>query len=380
MKALAPKNPEPEPSSSGLVSLFIPSLAGGGAERVMILLAGELAKRGFSVDLVLTSARGPYLSRIPAGVRVVDLRAKRIIFSLPALVRYLRKQRPLRLLSFLSPTNCLAVWGVSLARVDTRLILAEHNTASQALSSTPYRRLRLLPNIMRWTYPHADGLIANSFGVAEDLARVLKLGREQIHLVYNPVVTPELKAEAAQAVDHPWFYPGEPPVILGAGRLVEQKDFPTLLRAFALVRRRRRARLIIVGTGQGHRTLLNLGTELGVQNDFDLPGFVSDPYAYMARSGVFVLSSQWEGLGMVLIEAMACGTPVVSTDCPHGPYEILDGGSWGRLVPVGSPQSLAEAILATLEERGPDPRARAEYFSVERATDQYLLHLCPELE
>ena len=175
-------------------------------------------------------------------------------------------------------------------------------------------------------------------------------------------------------MDHPWFAPGSPPVVLGIGRLTTQKDFPTLLKAFAQVRAVRKARLMILGEGRDRQALEVLARELGVASDVDLPGFVLNPFPYMVRASLLVLSSAWEGLPGVLIEAMACGCPVVSTDCPSGPSEILDGGAYGPLVPVGDDGALAKAILSVLE-MPPDPerlRARAALFSVERATDQYL--------
>lgn len=338
----------------------------------MVFLAGGFVHQGLEVDLVLTRARGPYLGDVPAGVRVVDLGARRIIFSLPGLFRYLRRERPAVMLSMLSTTNCVSVWARDLARVNTRVVVNEQNTPTQARANTPHRRMRTLPTLMRWTYPRADAVTAISTGVAEDVAHVTGLRTEEVAVIYNPVVSSALQQASAEPVDHPWFDPGQPPVVLGAGRLVDQKDFPTLLRAFARVRRMTDARLMLIGEGEGRDSLERLANELGIADDVALPGFVANPYAYMARSAVFVLSSRWEGLGMVLIEAMACGTPVVSSDCPSGPCEILEGGRWGRLVPVGSVERLAQGILQTLANPGPDPRRRAEQFSVERAVERYL--------
>jgi glycosyltransferase involved in cell wall biosynthesis len=226
------------------------------------------------------------------------------------------------------------------------------------------------------TYPFADAVVAVSSELADDLSAVAGLPRGLIRTVYNPVVGPELPALAAEPAGHPWLRPGGPPVVLGAGRLVEQKDFPTLLRAFALVRRERPARLVILGEGPAgaREGLAALAAGLGVAADLDLPGFVANPYAYMARAAAFALSSLHEGLPGVLIQALACGCPVVSTDCPSGPREILDGGRYGRLVPVGDHEALARAILACLDDpSGREERvARAAAFGLERAVDRYL--------
>lgn len=358
--------------SQDRLSLFLTSFAGGGAERAMVLLAGGLAQRGFSVDLVVTRARGPYFAEVPKDIRVVDLNAHRIISSLPSLVRYLRRERPPLLLSTLSATNCVALWARDMARVNTTVVVNEQTTRTKAHANTPHRRMRMLPKLMQWTYPRADGLTAISAGAARDLARLLEVEEDDIRVIYNPVVTNQLESRAMEPVDHSWFRPGQPPVILSVGRLVQAKDFPTLLRAFALLRNVTDARLMILGEGERRQSLEVLAEELAIEDHVALPGFVANPYAYMAHSSVFALSSRWEGLGMGLIEAMACGTPVVSTDCPNGPHEILEGGRWGRLAPVGSPEHLADALVSTLNDPGPDPRRRAAYFSVDRAVEQYL--------
>ncbi|RTH32330.1 glycosyl transferase [Thermus scotoductus] len=351
------------------LALFLPSLRGGGAERVMVHLARGFAERGFQVDLVLAKAEGPYLAEVPPSVRVVDLRASRVLFSLPGLVRYLRKERPHALLSALDHANVIVCLAHRLARVPSRLVISEHNTLS---ASRPQNaRGRLLPWFMRWTYPWADAVIAVSQGVAEDLIHLTGLPREKIQVIYNPVVTPELFAKAREPLDHPWLASGEPPVILGVGRLTEQKDFPTLIRAFALVRAQRPARLMILGEGELRPQLEALVHELGLQDDVALPGFVENPYAYMARAAVFVLSSRREGFGNVLVEAMACGTPVVSTDCPSGPREILDHGKYGRLVPVGDVKSLAESILKAMDEPPYRDLSRVAEFTLEKSLERY---------
>jgi glycosyltransferase involved in cell wall biosynthesis len=223
-------------------------------------------------------------------------------------------------------------------------------------------------------YPRADAIVAVSRGVADDLARFAGLPRDVIRVIYNPVVGADLPRMAGEPVDHPWFRPGELPVILGAGRLSRQKDFPTLIRAFAEVRRARPARLVILGDGAQRAELEALVRTLGLADAVALPGFTSNPYAHMARAAVFVLSSRFEGFPNVLVEALAVGTPVVATDCPSGPAEILERGRHGRLVPVGQADALARALLATLDAPG-DPagrRRRAADFSADASVSTYL--------
>ena len=360
------------------LALFLPSLHGGGAERVKVNLAQGFAERGLKVDLVLAKAEGPYLSRVSSKVRVVDLRAKRVLYSLPALVQYLRRERPAALLSALNHANVVAIWAKKLACVKTRLVATEHTVLSQSTENTSSLRGRLMPLLIRLFYPWADAVVAVSRGVAEDLSSMTGLPLNKIKVIYNPVITPELFAKAEEPVDHPWFRPGEPPVILGVGRLTAAKDFPTLIRAFALVHKERPARLMILGEGEDRPELEALVRELGLEQDVALPGFVENPYKYMKRAAVFVLSSRWEGLPTVLIEALALGTPVVSTDCPSGPREILKGGECGLLVPPGDPKKLAEGILRILTDKAlacelaEKGRRRATDFTVDKAVEQYL--------
>jgi glycosyltransferase involved in cell wall biosynthesis len=356
------------------IALFLPSLRGGGAEKVMVNLALGFVEQGLKVDLVLAKAEGPYLSRVPEEVRVVDLGARRVLYSLPGLVRYLRRERPQAMLSALNYANIVAIWAKLLARVQTHLVVSERNTLSCSTQNASSVRVKLLPLLIKIFYPYADAVVAVSHGVAEDLITMTGLPMEKVKVIYNPVITPELFAKAEEPLDHPWFRPGEPPVVLGVGRLTKQKDFPTLIRAFALVRKERPARLMILGEGEERPKLETLARELGIEEDFVLPGFVENPYKYMKRASAFVLSSRWEGLPTVLIEALALGVPVISTNCPSGPAEILEHGKWGCLVPVGEPHLLARAILEILQNdvRIPSHKTAWERFSKENAVIAYL--------
>lgn len=353
------------------VAIFISSMQGGGAERIMCNLANAFTKRGISTDLVLARTQGPYLAEVSEKVRIIGLDVSRPIFALWPLTQYLRREQPQAMLSALDHSNLIAVAARRFSRVPIRHVV------SQRLDSSirPHLRREPLEILNYWLlgpgYRRADAVIAVSGGVARSLEESHSVPRELIHVVYNSVEVP--LEHPREELPHPWLAPGGPPVVLGAGRLTRQKGFDTLIAAFHLVRNDRPARLVILGTGEDQRPLETLASELGVHSDVDFPGFVSDPWTWMRRSDVFVLSSRWEGLPGVLLQAMACGTRVVSTDCPSGPSEILENGRWGRLTPVDDATSLAEAILDTLDDPDPPPVAnRAADFSPDDMVDQYL--------
>lgn len=355
------------------LAIFLPSLAGGGAERAMLNLGQGLAERGRDVDLVLARARGPYLDEVREPLRLVDLEASRVLTSLPSLVGYLRRERPAALISALNYANVVALWARKLAGVGTRVLVNEQNTISQSAPSSARWRQRMVPHLVRRFYPWADYVIGNSSGVAADLRRVTELPPERIDILYNPVVTPEVRRKAHAPLSHPWLGAGQPPVVVAVGRLTRQKNFPGLLRAFARVRRSREARLLILGEGVDRPKLEALVEELGLEDDVGLPGFVDNPYAYMSRASLYVLSSRWEGLPTVLIEALYCGPPIVATDCPSGPREILEAGRHGTLVPVGDVGALAEAMEAALAGKTPPPTDESwQPYSVEAVVDDYL--------
>jgi len=358
-------------NSQPRITIFLPSLAGGGAQLVMLKLAGAMAERGHSVDIVLSQATGPYLDQVPQTVRLIDLRATHVLTSLPALMRYLRHEQPVVLIAAMMHTNIVATWARQLVRFPKLLMITEHNTISVERATN--WRSHFLPHLARIFYPWSNLIVAVSHGVADDMVSTLGLSRQQIHVIYNPVVTPQLQQKAEELLTHPWFVSGAPPVILGVGRLNVQKDFATLIRAFTQVRQTHSARLMILGEGEERPALTRLVEQFHLVADVNLPGFVSNPYPYMARATMFVLSSRWEGLPSVLIEALYCGATVISTDCPSGPHEILAGGRYGQLVPVGDSAALATAIRLTLDQQHVRPPADIWHpFEQEVVVDQYL--------
>lgn len=359
--------------ATGAIAFFLPSLRGGGAERVIVNLAQGITERGLPVDLVVAAAEGAFLEQVPPAVRLVDLRGGRVLQNLVPLTRYLRREQPRVLISSMSHANVVAIWAASLARRGTPVIVTVHNTMSRSARGQGRLARALWPRLLRSFYPWASHVVAVSRGAADDLALSTGLPRAGVRVVYNPVITPAMIELARQRPEHPWFDPGQPPVVLGVGRLTGQKDFPTLIRAFAEVRRCRSARLMILGEGEDRPALEALVSELGLEDDVALPGFRDNAISYMAWSALFVLSSAWEGLPTVLVEALAAGTPVVSTDCPSGPREILQEGRLGSLVPVGNPTAMAEALLAALGRRpGTVSLDALVPFTRDAAVDHYL--------
>lgn len=355
------------------LSFFVPSLGGGGAERVMVTLANGIADRGYPVDLVLADAVGPYLAEVTANVRVVNLGSRGVLGSVGGLIRYFRRVRPDAMLSAMSHANVAALLARRMSGVATRLVVSERMSLDAAEVNYKDVRNRMVRVLMRHVYAWADSISVVSSEMVEDLLRACSVSRDRVHVIYNPIVSDRLRQLAAEVPPDPWFSEEGPPIVIAAGRLSVEKDFPTLIRAFAAVRERREVRLVILGEGGERGALEKLVEQLGLVRDVSLPGFVSNPFQYMRRAAVFVLSSRWEGSPGTLIQAMACGTPVVSTDCRTGPVEILEGGRWGRLVPVGGIDALAAAIEETISGGWrPDVARRARDFDESTAVDNYL--------
>ncbi len=355
------------------LSLFVPSMRGGGAERAMANLANGFIARGHGVELLLAQAEGPNLAWLDPAVTVVDLGLGRVAAAVVPLRRHLRQRRPDALIASWEHANVAAMLASLTARSPVPIVLNEQNTLSQSANEPGRRNGTLLTAMARRLYPRAAGLTAVSAGVADDLAQVVGLDRSRVEVVFNPVISAQLEQLAAQPEPHPWFASGEPPVIVAAGRLRTQKDYPLLITAFARARKRSECRLMIFGDGPEEAALGRLVDELGLVEHVALAGYSANPYPAMRRAAVYAMSSRFEGLPTVLIEALFCGAPVVSTDCPSGPREILAGGRFGRLVPVGDVEALTDALVAGVDGRiDPPPVASWEPYRAERAVDRYL--------
>lgn len=355
------------------ITFFMDALHGGGAEKAVVnLLIGLANQNKFDLDLVLATKEGPYLDLVPESVRIIDLKQGRAITATFPLMNYLKQNQPWALIGNMGHVNVVATLAKEFSQIKTKLVLVEQNTISA--SKDKPQRAKIVNLFMKWLYPRADAVAGVSAGVARDLENELGLGKETVKVLNNPVVNEDLITRSQAELDHPWFAPNMPPVFLAVGRLNTQKDFPNLLTAFAQVRKERHARLIILGEGEKRDALEAMIANLGIGEDVLMPGFVKNPYAFMRQASCFVLSSRQEGLPTVLIEAMACGCPVVATDCPSGPEEILESGMYGNLVPIENSQALAKAMLNTLEN--PPEKdllmQRANEYSTEKVVATYL--------
>lgn len=383
------------------VALFIRSLAGSGAERVVVNLANGLADQGHRVQLVLGEAAGPFLDLVSPGIEIFDLavqrkaavfdfvrapgrflelratarasRAGRIMLGVPRLARYIDAERPDVLISALDHGNVAAVIAAKLSAHKPDVVVTQHcNLTSDVITSR--KKPGEIYALVRRYYPEATAIVGVSEGVSADLKAHIPSAGEKISTIYNPVVDEDLAERAKETPDHPWFAtPSGEPLIVTVGKLKKQKDHATLLRAMARLRQDVSARLVIFGEGPERAALDHLAGQLGIADAVSLPGFTANPFAAMARADLFVLSSTYEGLPTVLIEALACGCPVVSTDCPSGPEEILEAGRYGSLVPVGDETVLAETMRTVLQNR-PDRevlKARGHLFTTKRAVDCY---------
>lgn len=343
------------PEAKAKIAIFLPSLEAGGAERAMVVLANGIADRGYPVDMILCSARGPFLREVSLGVQIVDLGVSRVSYSVGRLAHYLQAAQPRALLSAMTHANLVAL--AAGRATGTRVIVSERNSRRRTLKDWT---LRLMA---RLAYRGADAVVAVSGGIA---------AKFNATAIPNPIDLAAIRAKSQAQI------PAQAPFILAAGRLVPQKDFASLIRAYALANPPER--LIILGEGPERPALERLVAELGLADCVALPGFDPNPFAYMARARLFVLSSRYEGLPGVLIQAMACGCPVVAADCPTGPREILEGGRWGDLVPVGDVPALAGAITAALaRDVHPDVARRAADYDEANVIDRYLEVLLPSV-
>jgi glycosyltransferase involved in cell wall biosynthesis len=353
-------------------------LEGGGAERVFVELASQFAALNLRVDLVLARAYGPYLAEVSPTVRLVDLAAGGVLQALPKLVRYLRRERPEVMLSGLNHSNIVAILARFVARSDARCVISMRSVPTASYREEKSLQSWVMLQLMSVLYPFADDIIANSDAVAVDLAQLMRLSRTKPHVVHNPLKIALIEQLCGEAVDHAWCGAGAPPIVLSVGRLDVLKDFPTLIRAFEIARGKRECHLLILGEGPQRKPIESLIGALGLQACVQLPGFVGNPFAWMRCARVFVSSSLTEGCPNAVMQALACGTQVVSTNCVGGSAEILEQGRWGRLVGVGDVNAMAEAIVAALDVPSPiDVRERASDFAIERIARQYLSILLP---
>lgn len=327
-------------------------------------LAAGLAERGNPVDLVMFRREGAYADIVPDNVRAIELGANRAAASIPRLKRYFEEERPASVLSMALPMSFACTIAAGFAHWKPRLVWSIRSATSHALKDMPWAARVSFPLAARILCSRAASLAAVSNGVAMDFAKMVKIAPEKVTTIYNPAkpMAPSFHRQSNSA---------DAKVIMAMGRLRPQKNFPLLIKAFADVRRQVRSRLVIYGDGPLRPELEALVESEGLSSDVSLPGFTNDASNEISRADAFVLSSNWEGLPNVLLEALAAGTPVVATDCPHGPREILQGGRWGELVPCDDKDALAAAITRVLVNGGIDGRARAEDFNSATFIEKY---------
>jgi glycosyltransferase involved in cell wall biosynthesis len=358
------------------IALFLPTLYSGGAERVQLNLARYFLDRGLRVDLVVCKYFGSLKDQVPSGVRLISLDAHKVMFSVPAYLRYLRIARPSVVLSSVENAAIVSCVGKMLSSHRHRLLVRLDNSLSEpGVLPLQLHRWPVMTAVVS-TFHAADAFVAVSNGLKEQLSRLPGLGKKPIRRIYNPIIHEGFEAQAGLTPAlPPSIRPGEP-FVLAAGRLHKQKGYTHLLLAFARVAQQRSSHLVILGEGDDREELQALARSLGIAPYVHFIGYASNPLAYMRHAAVFVLSSLAEGFGNVIVEALACGTPVISTDCPHGPREILSGGRYGTLVPVGDVDSLAQAIVAKLNAPKPamseELKEHLQLFSIETIGRRYL--------
>jgi glycosyltransferase involved in cell wall biosynthesis len=360
------------------ITIFMPSLYVGGAEMVVIRLLEGLIARGIKVELVLATKYGDLRKSIPESVNIIDLNCSRTIYSVWKLAIYLKKKKPAKLLSHLQRANRIAVLAKLISGTKTELYLVTHTTVSTAKKSSSFINKVLSYITYKILYKHATKLIHVSKGAARDLEKELRMKARSITVIYNPIVTQIMLNEMTDTpVPHPWFEDKNKPVIISAGGLRRVKGFDILIDAFYHLQMKLNSRLIILGDGILRNEIEFKISSLNLNNKVYLPGYVDNVFDYMKHASVFVLSSHREALPTVLVEALACGCSVVSTDCPNGPAEILENGKYGYLVPVNNPIELSNAIVKAINNPIPKNkcRNRAKEFTVDKSTDRYIEEL-----
>jgi glycosyltransferase involved in cell wall biosynthesis len=356
------------------ITVFLYRMRFGGAERVMLTLSEEFARRGLKTDLVACEAKGEFSAKTPDGVRLFDLNATSPFRAAQNFSRYISERNPSAVIANGDRCVLSAFAARAFGCVKPRLVGVIHHDLAGILDlhDAPLKdrflaRAKKAP--MPYVYRRADKIVAVSRGTAEGSAKFLGVPRDKITVIYNPIPTNEIRLKALEPADHPWFSDGGPPIIISCGRLAPQKDFPTLVRAFALVRRKTAARLVIIGDGPEREKIEGVIRSLGLDRDASLLGYQENPFKFVAKSRLFAVSSVFEGLSMVILEALALGVPAVSTDCPSGPRELLAGHP-ERLAPVGDAATLAEVMLAGLEIGRED--FDMSPYTLERCADGYL--------
>lgn len=363
------------------IAFFLPTLGGGGAERNVVNLVNNLDRKKYTPYFVLGKVKGVFINKIPKEISIIDLDSSSNLGLFFKLIRYFHKEQPDVFVSAFPNINIISIIARIFSGAKTKIVITEQNTLSlfRLTARNFTRRLIarfLLPYLVRFIYPRADVIVCVSKGVADDLSEIIRSPKE-IRVIYNPVVEKRIYDLAEESIEHPWFSDKKTPIILAVGRLVKAKDYPNLFQTFALILKKQPVHLVVLGRGSEKTKLERLSQKLGISENIAFLGFQENPFKYMARASIFVLSSFQEGFGNVLVEAMACGTPVISTNCKSGPSEIIEDGKSGILVPVADQEALAAAIFKVLNNPSLDyklseqGKKRAEHFSIGKSVKKY---------
>jgi glycosyltransferase involved in cell wall biosynthesis len=366
-------------SDCAVVSFFLQDLDGGGAERAVIRLAGEVALKGYAVDLVVGYADTDYRPEINAQVNLIDFGSRSPTVVFPKLVAYLRDRPPLVIMSALDPANIMLLLASRLAQFSGRKVVSQRAVLDASLRDLGRVRRWLTRFLMAVFFPRADALISNSHAAAYELNRRLGIPSEKIYTIHNAIDTPLIRRLAKEPLDSLIWPDERVPLVVSVGSLTKRKDVATLIRAFKHAVSQRAARLVIIGEGPERSSLEFLIQELELEKDVYLAGFNANPYKWIAAASVFVSASTEEGFPNVIAESLALGCPIVATDCPGDTAELLGHGKWGRLVSVGDVKSMAEAILEAIDDPNPsNGQARASDFTPARNASAYLDVLLPQ--
>lgn len=361
------------------IALYIRNMNGGGAEKVFMTLSNHFISKGYEVDLLLTSSKGTHISSLDKRVRVIELSSKKTVLDFFKLVGYLKNESPDVLLSGLTNCNLIASISSLFSRSDTRIYVTQHSYQTEAFKAQSPIIRYIYKALIGTFYRRANGLISVSEGVNKDLTDSFRFLKKRSAVINNPFDIPYIKRQSLLSSNHPWLNKHKNyKVIISAGRLNPAKDFENLLRAFAIVKNQLNVRLIILGEGKLKDDLSESIEKKKLNGLVDLYGFTENPFSFIAKADVFVASSKHEGLSNVIIESMICGVPIVSTDCPSGPAEILENGIWGKLVPTNNPEALADAICTQLNSNTKiDCSRRVQDFDKEKIGNDYLNFIFP---
>ncbi|MBI1866412.1 MAG: glycosyltransferase [Candidatus Staskawiczbacteria bacterium] len=363
------------------IAFFLPSLESGGTERNVVNLVNKIDREKYAVSLVLGMAEGDFVKDINNDIPIISLHTRRSIATFFKLIAYFKKNQPDIFISAFPRVNVICIVAKIFSRSKTKIIITEHSVFSllPIIAKTFWRGMFarfFMPSICNYVYQKADAIICVSKGIADDILKTVNRSLK-IEIIYNPVVTDNIYQLAKEPISHPWFSDLKIPIIIAVGRLVKCKNYPHLFEAFNLVLKSHPAHLVILGAGPKMKKLVDIAQKMDLSKNIAFLGFQKNPYKFMKRASVFVLSSLQEGFGNVIVEAMACGAPVVSTNCPTGPGEIIENGKNGILVSVDDPQKLADAILKILNDQNlakkfsMEGQKRAEFFSIKRSVNEY---------